>query len=1047
MQLVITHANGTVANHPLADEQTTSLGREGCDILISEAGVSRYHASLHTAGGRWVITDQGSSNGTFVNGVRIHQPTWLAPRDSVALGGTVRLHLESVGPSIKATPTSVPGADVETIAADGIEVRYIAQSAGRRAAKSMLDSARRARARLAGFGSEADHGTIVIHLTDPVEQDGVLVTTGSLVDAESSQLWCIVSSESRPEDPTRALALIFGASLPGAGELEALIAGYGLQLIGEHDATPAAWQELEEPQRARTAAAFVRHLVEQTDDETVRRFLSTPATKLDATAQELFGQPLDRLQRSWIAADTSDYKSGQFVRLAFKRLWPYRLRQAEVFVYMLLSLAFSSAYPFVTQRLLDDVLPSGDFGRVWKLLLVLLAAFGISLIAGVRRSYQSAYISASVIRDLRQEMFDRVQRLSSNSLSHYQQGELLSRMFQDVGQLQSGLSEMINTGIFQFVSLLVSGAIMLSVNVWLGLLVMVIAPVVAVVYRVMGAGAQVRSVALQEAHAGVLGVAAENYQAGPVIKLFRLEERESRRFGDAMGKLVASTQRMALFNGYFGLSVNFIVTLLQLTVLGLGAWLIFEGRFTIGGLVAFLSVMSEFISPVTSLTTLGQTMQESMGSLKRIEEVANAAVEPAGDDLGALAPLAQSIELRNLSFSYTPERRTLDGLNVTIPAGTRTAFVGPSGSGKSTVLQVLMRLIEPDEGSLLLDGVDVRERSLVSLRSQIGVVFQDPFLFDISLAANIGLGADNPTEAQVAAAAEAAEISSFTDQLPDGIHSLVGEGGSFLSGGQRQRAAIARALVGDPRLLILDEATSALDPATERAINQTIDRAVHDRTVISVTHRLTAVADYDLIVVLVDGRIESQGTHEQLLAEQGTYARLWAEQTGSPLPVGPAFDTAGALADLAPLRGVPSQGLASLVASGRPVHLDTGGTITAPQGGLVLLSRGRADLHTAAGEVVAALPGDALGVPGLLVGRLDESRLVAAEPIDVLVFDPESIAEVSSRSRASFTNVVLPSTSKALPRATVTLARPRVPAGASSSSATALPRADLPPIH
>ena len=183
--------------------------------------------------------------------------------------------------------------------------------------------------------------------------------------------------------------------------------------------------------------------------------------------------------------------------------------------------------------------------------------------------------------------------------------------------------------------------------------------------------------------------------------------------------------------------VNFIMTLLQISVLGIGAWMIFQGDFTLGGLVAFLGVMGEFLGPVTELTTLGQTMQTSMGSLKRVEEVTNAEVEPAGEDLPALETVSNNIELRDLSFSYTPERRTLDGVNVTIPAGKRTAFVGPSGSGKSTVLQILMRLIEPDEGALFVDGVDVRERSMSSLRRQIGVVFQDPFLFNITLAENI----------------------------------------------------------------------------------------------------------------------------------------------------------------------------------------------------------------------------------------------------------------------------------------------------------------------
>jgi len=1044
--VTITGQDGTFTH--LVDRELT-IGRGECDIVLSDGGVSRRHASIGPGDGYCVVSDLGSSNGTFINGGRIEVPTMARPGDLVSLGQGVRLTVAvhehappdppaAPAPAVPATPeaappgetvrpaaagpspSSVPGAasETESIDRDGIVIRFIEKSAGRKAAKSMLDGARRARKRLAGFGTEASGQTVVIHLIDPLERDGVLITSGTIVDPASGQMWCVVSPESRPEDPTRAMALIFGAQLPGAEEFDALIAGYGLHLAGHHDATPGLWDDLPEPARTRTAAAFIHHLVEQSDDETVRQFLGSPPDRIDAAARELFGKPIAHLLQGWIADDASDYRPGQFVRLAFRRLWPYRLRQGEVFIYMLLSLAFTSVYPFATRYLFDEVIPSQEFSRVWQLLLILVGAFAVSLIAGVRRQYQSTFIASSVVRDLRQEMFDRAQRLSSSSLSNYQQGELLSRMFQDVGQLQNGLSQMINTGIFQFVSLLVSGIIMLSVNLWLGLLVCVGAPVIAIVYRQMGAGAQKRSVAVQEDSAELLNVAAENYQAGPVVKLFRLERRESERFNRAADEVVESTQRLALFQGMFGLSVNFIMTLLQMSVLGIGAWMIFEGQFTLGGLVAFLGVMGEFLGPVTELTTLGQTMQQSLGSLKRVEEVTNADVEPAGEDLPALAPVGHSIELRNLSFSYTPERRTLDGLDVAVPAGSRTAFVGPSGSGKSTVLQAIMRLIEPDEGGVFVDGIDVRERSLSSWRSQIGVVFQDPFLFNISLADNIALGGDHPTPDQIEAAADAAEIDSFVHQLPEGLHSPVGEGGSMLSGGQRQRAAIARALVGNPAVLVLDEATSALDAATERAINDTIDRAIEGRTVLSVTHRLTAITDYDLIVVLVDGRVESQGTHEQLLAERGTYARLWAEQTGAPLPELPEFDVAAALAELSLFRSAAAGALDELVAGANRVRLDTGAVSAAPPGGLAVLASGRALMIGADGEAFEAGPGDVIGVSSVLSGgAAPTTTFQASEPIELALIGAEALAPFVAAHSASA--VDLPEHSKTLVRATM----------------------------
>ncbi len=1030
--LTITTPAGTATSHTVST--VTRIGRSDCDIVVPDNSISREHLLIEPRDDHCVVTDLQSSNGTFINNVRIHVPTQARPGDVVRLGQSVTLTVATLVPvKPAATPTGptratlvqpvVAGPGVPegmaSVERDNIQVRFIEKSAGRKAAKSMLDSARRARKKLAAFGTEAQGTQITIHLIDPIERDGALITAGSIVDAATAQIWCVVTPDSPPEDPTRAMALVFGAGFPAATELEALIAGYGLEQAGFHDAEPGDWTELDEPAATRAAAAFVHHLIEQSDDATVREFLTSPPDQIDSQSRQLFGKPLSQILQSWIADDASDYKAGQFMRLAFRRLWPYRVRQIEVFVYMLLSLAFTSVYPFVTRHLFDEVIPSEDFSRVWKLLLILAGTFVISLLAGVRRSIQSSYISGAVVRDIRQEMFDRAQNLSADSMSGYQQGEVLSRMFQDVGRLQGGLSAMINTGIFQMVSLVVSGIIMLSVNLWLGLLVVIGAPIIAFVYRQMGEGAQSRSITMQEDGAALMTVASENYQAGPVVKLFRLEGRESARFAEAADRLIVSSQRMALFNGLFGLSVNFIMTLLQMLVLGIGAWLIFEGEFTLGGLVAFLGVMGEFLGPVTELTTLGQTMQTSMGSLKRIEEVTNAEVEPAGEDLETLVPLTQSIELRDLSFSYTPERRTLDGLNVTIPAGQRTAFVGPSGSGKSTVLRILMRLIEPDEGSLLFDGVDVRERSLSSLRSQIGVVFQDPFLFNVSLAENIALGGHHVTEEQVQAAASAAEIDSFVDQLSDGIHSNVGEGGSMLSGGQRQRVAIARALVANPALLVLDEATSALDAATERQINDTIDRAVHGRTVITVTHRLTAITDYDQIVVLVDGAIESKGTHAQLLAEGAMYARLWSEQTGTPMPEAPAFDPVDALSELPLFRAADPATLRQLANAGQTMRFGTGAIAASPEGGLAVILDGHAELTNPAGITVLAGVGSVIGSAALL-GFTESTTIYATEPIEVLMITREQLAPVieqQSMTISTTDTLILPASSKTLVRA------------------------------
>jgi ATP-binding cassette subfamily B protein len=411
-----------------------------------------------------------------------------------------------------------------------------------------------------------------------------------------------------------------------------------------------------------------------------------------------------------------------------------------------------------------------------------------------------------------------------------------------------------------------------------------------------------------------------------------------------------------------------------------------------------LSIMGEVLSPVTVLTTIGQDIQASMGSLARINEVLEADLEPRGEDLGELAPLQNDIRIAGLGFSYTQERRALDNIDAVIEAGSKVAFVGPSGSGKSTVLKMLMRMYEPDEGAVLIDGVDVRQRSLASLRDQTGVVFQDPFLFDTTLRENIALGKPNATDEEIPA--DAAEIDSFLDELPRGFDTLVGEGGNNLSGGQRQRVSIARALIRNPRILLLDEATSALDPQTERQISATLDRAGEGRTVVSITHRLTSIADYDKIFVIVDGRLEEQGNHDALVAQGGVYARLWAEQTGGAMPAEAPFDAAGALSRVSIFRDLDAAALASIAGRLHAVTLNAGETMNEGGGRLSIVARGRGELLTPGvdGALAPAADlgiGDAFGLNALL-GDETGSALRSVDAMQLLVLDDAALQAIAA---------------------------------------------------
>jgi ABC-type multidrug transport system fused ATPase/permease subunit len=1019
-------------------DRPVEVGRECDGVRVSDPGVSRRHVRLAPAGNDLVVMDLGSTNGTKVDGRRITETTTLR-RGSVVTIGAVEIELKGPRPvppeqapagpaptetasleTAPAAPTPSPVArpaleELESLVTDGAVVRFRPGSAGAQAASAAASAVRRARRRLAGFGAEAWGVLPQVCLVDPFPdptRPGEVVTQGTVVDADRGEIWMVVTPESPPEPPERPLALFFGAALPAADDIGPLVEGYGLHVGRTPDPDPAL-RQIELPALAGAdgelgtamALSFVRYLIDREGAETFVRFLSTAQPgRLDAAAQDAYGLGLAALEEAWrrkLASGPPDVKTGAFLRLAVRYLRPHARKEAEMFVYALLGLAFTVVFPFAFRRLLDGAIPSGEFSQVLTVLAALGAAFVVSLLANLRRAYLSAKVSSSVVRQIRVEMFQRLQSLSLGWFSRHQQGDVISRLFSDVGLLEQGLSQTLREGAFQALSLVVSAIVLLTLNPLLAVIVLLGAPLIAGVYRAMAKGAQRRSIAVQEQLGGVLAIASENYGGQSVVKAFALEAKEMARFGRSSDRLFESEVRLQLFGGFFSLSVNMIVTFLRLVVLGFGAWLILHHHLTIGGLVAFVSLMGEVLAPVTVLTGIGQQLQSATGALVRINEVIDEAPEVVDQpDATPLAPMTREVRLNNIGFSYSPERRTLEGIDAAIPAGSRVAFVGPTGAGKSSVLGLLTRFYDPSEGSVTVDGQDIRQATLASLRGQIGVVFQDTFLFDNSVRENIAMGRPGASDAEIEAAARAAEMHDFVTALPRGYATLVGERGGRLSGGQRQRLAIARALLRDPAILLLDEATSALDPRTERLISDTLERAGKGRTTIAVTHRLTSIVDYDRIFVIVEGRLVEQGSHDELLAQGGVYATLWAEQTGGVVTAETPFDAVAALARIPIFAGLGPAELGTVAARLGAVDLGAGETLAEGGGRLAVVRRGHArvlvpDLAGTPTPAAELGPGDAFGVAALL-GQESGAVLEATERVRLVVLDDEAMAGLAA---------------------------------------------------
>ncbi len=1010
-------------------DRPVDVGRECDGLLVSDPGVSRRHVRLAPVGDELVVTDLGSTNGTKVDGRRITEDTTLHSGNVVAIGAVeieVKDHAPTPPPADTVEEPAPPGPtpspvarpaldDLESLVTESAVIRFRPGSAGAQAAPAMASALRRARRRLAGFGAEPWGVVPQVCLVDPFPdpaQPGEVVTAGTVVDAARGEMWMVVTPEAPPEPPERPLALFFGASLPAADDIGPLLEGYGLHVAGSPDPDTSLRQldlpplgAAEDELGAGMALSFVRYLIGREGADTFVRFVSTAqAGRLDAAAQGAYGLGLAALEEAWrhkVLAGPPNVKTGAFLRLALRYLRPHARKEAEMFVYALLGLAFTVVFPFAFRRLLDSAIPSGMFSQVLTILAALGAAFAVSLLANLRRAYLSAKVSSSVVRQIRVEMFRRLQSLSLGWFSRHQQGDVISRLFSDVGLLEQGLSQTLRDGAFQALSLLVSAIVLLTLDPLLAVIVLLGAPLIAGVYRGMAKGAQRRSIAVQEQLGAVLTVASENYGAQSVVKAFALEAKEMARFGRSSNRLFDSEVRLQLFGGLFSLSVNMIVTLLRLVVLGLGAWLILHHHLTIGGLVAFISLMGEVLSPVTVLTGIGQQLQSATGALVRINEVLDETPEVVDEpDATPLATMSREIRLADVGFSYSPERRTLEGVDARIAAGSRVAFVGPTGAGKSSVLALLSRFYDPTEGAVTIDGHDIRHATLESLRGQIGVVFQDTFLFDNTVRENIAMGRPGASDAEVEAAARTAELHDFVAGLPRGYDTLVGERGGRLSGGQRQRLAIARALLRDPPILLLDEATSALDPRTERLIADTLQRVGEGRTTVAVTHRLTSIVDYDRIFVIVDGRLIEQGSHHELLGEGGVYATLWAEQTGGVVTAETPFDTVAALARVPIFAELGPAELGVVSARLGAVDLGAGETLAEGGGRLAILRQGHARLLVPdfAGRPTPAAelgPGDAFGVAALL-GQESGAVLEATGRVRLVVLDDQAMAGLAA---------------------------------------------------
>ncbi len=606
------------------------------------------------------------------------------------------------------------------------------------------------------------------------------------------------------------------------------------------------------------------------------------------------------------AAPSASLSNGQILARLFRFAWRYRHDCLAVLSYQVALLALGLTGLGAVGLAVDTIRRAVDPQAVatrWPLgwhppaglgpiSLTIGLALLVLLMAGARALLNYRYsiavgrlLQLDIVPRLRSEVFDKLQRLDFRFFDANASGSIINRVTGDVQSLRSFVDGVLIQSVILLLSLGVYLVYMLGKHVTLTVACLASTPLLwlgtALFSRwVQPAYAENRRLADQ-----LVLALSEGVQGIEVVRGFGGERHELARFAARNRELSDQQQRIFRRVSVFSPSVSLIGQLNLVVLLFYGGYAVRMGNLSLGDLIVFAGLLQQFSGQVTNLAGVVNTLQQSLIGARRVFEVVDAPIVVKSPD-APLTPteVSGAVRFENVHFAYQPGVPVLQGIELDVRAGARIAILGQTGAGKSTLLSLLPRFYDPTSGRVLVDGHDARTFDLPFLRRQIGVVFQESFLFSDSVAGNIAFGQPDASQAQIEAAARLAHAHDFIVALPDGYRTRVGEGGHGLSGGQRQRLALARALLLQPRILLLDDPAAALDPGTEEELFSALENATAGRTTFIIAHRLSTLRRADRIVVLDDGRIVQQGTHEELMRQGGTYLRAMSHEVVDAVP-------------------------------------------------------------------------------------------------------------------------------------------------------------------
>lgn len=558
---------------------------------------------------------------------------------------------------------------------------------------------------------------------------------------------------------------------------------------------------------------------------------------------------------------------------------PYMGRMIAAVVCIVLAAGGNLAVPWIIKDVIDQVLINKD------MVMLNIIAAGILLIFFLRgifffgQTYLMSYIGQRVIIDIREAVYRQLQRLSLGYFDKRQTGAIMSSVTNDVSALQAALVESMVELVTEAMILIGSLGAMFFLHWKLSLLTLITMPLVLQAINTFGKKLRQAGRVLQARTADITAILQETISGIRVIKSFAREDYETNRFKQENFFNFRAQMKTSQLLATLTPVIEFLSAIGVTVIIWYGGMEVINGNLTSGALIAFLIYVVNLSNPVKRLSRVYGNIQRSLAAAERVFEILD--TEPDIKDMpGAvdLPAVEGHVALQQVSFAYSSGQYALREVSLEVKPGQTVAIVGPSGAGKTTIANLLPRFYEVTEGRILVDGKDIRTVTMQSLRQQIGIVPQETVLFNGTVYDNILYGRLDATEAEVVAAAKAANAHSFIDKMPDKYQTQIGERGAKLSGGQRQRISIARAILKDPRILVLDEATSALDTESEKLVQQALDKLMIGRTSFVIAHRLSTVQRADMIVVLDKGRIVEQGTHSELLASGGLYSTLYQVQ-------------------------------------------------------------------------------------------------------------------------------------------------------------------------